>query len=41
MTNINIEVDDDLYTEFKVLCLRAKIQVKDKVIELITKEVNL
>lgn len=41
MTNINIEVDDDLYTEFKVLCLRANISVKDKMIDIIKKEVNL
>jgi len=41
MTNINIEVDENLYSQFKVLCLRAKIPVKDKVIDMITKEVNL
>ena len=30
MSNINFELDDRLHIEFKIICLRQEIEMKDK-----------
>lgn len=35
MTQVNVDIPDELYLEFKVECIKRGITVKQKVIELI------
>lgn len=40
MTNINFEVPEKIHTRFKIACIRKKVDMKDRLIELIKEDIK-
>ena len=40
MGNLNIEIDDNLHTDFKIKCIRKNIEMKEQVARLMKKWVE-